>query len=149
MPSLPSRFCAMLLLAGLSLTAIASSMSPVGEWNTIDDKTHKPKSIVSITEQDGVISGKVVKIVDPAKQDAKCDKCAADDPRKDQPVLGMSILTGLKPEGDNVYGGGKILDPDNGKIYNAKLTVIDGGKKLEMRGSFLFFWRTQTWLRVE
>ncbi len=152
MPSLTARLCATLLLAGLSLTAIAASvgsLSPVGNWRTIDDKTHRPKSIVSIAEKDGVFSGTVAKIIDPAKQDAKCEKCAADDPRKDQPVLGMAILTGLKQEGDGVYGGGKILDPDNGKIYNARVTVIDGGKKLEMRGSFLFFWRTQTWLRAE
>jgi len=152
MPSLPIRFCMTLLLAGLSLTAIASSagsLSPVGNWTTIDDKTHKPKSIVGITEKDGVISGTVEQIIDPAKQDAKCDECAADDPRKGKRVLGMTILTGLTQEGDNVYGGGRILDPNNGKTYNAKVTVIDGGKKLEMRGSFLFFGRTQTWIRVE
>ena len=99
--------------------------------------------------KDGVISGTVEKIFDPAKQDAKCDECGADDPRKGKPVIGMTILTGLQPEGNNVYGGGKILDPNNGKIYNARVTVIDGGKKLEMRGSILFFGRTQTWIRVE
>ena len=149
MPSLPSRFCVTLLLAGLATTAAAASLSPVGMWKTIDDASGKPKSLVGITEKDGVISGTVEKIFDPAKQDAKCEECAADDPRKGKPVIGMTILTGLKPEGSNVYGGGKILDPNNGKIYNARVTVIDGGKKLEMRGSILFFGRTQTWIRVE
>ena len=89
------------------------------------------------------------KIFDPAKQDSKCDECAGDDPRKGQPVIGMTILTGLKPNGDNVYGGGTILDPANGKTYNAKVTVIEGGRKLEMRGSILFIGRTQTWVRAE
>jgi len=148
MPILSSRACVALLLAAASMSALADSMSPVGTWNTIDDETGKPKSLVRITEKDGVISGTVEKIVDPAKQDAKCDKCADDDPRKSKPVIGMTILTGLKKEGDDVYGGGRILDPNNGKTYNAKLTVIDGGKKLEMRGSILFFGRTQTWIRV-
>ena len=148
MPSLQLRFCIALLIAGASMTAFADSMSPVGTWNTIDDETHQPKSLVRITEKDGVISGTVEKIVDPAKQDSKCDECASDDPRKGKPVIGMTILTGLKKEGDNVYGGGQILDPKNGKTYNAKVTVIDGGKKLEMRGSILFFGRTQTWIRV-
>lgn len=148
MPSLQLRFCIALLVAGASMTALADSMSPVGTWNTIDDETHQPKSLVRITEKDGVISGTVEKIVDPAKQDSKCDECASDDPRKGKPVIGMTILTGLKKEGDNVYGGGQILDPKNGKTYNAKVTVIDGGKKLEMRGSILFFGRTQTWIRV-
>jgi uncharacterized protein (DUF2147 family) len=72
-----------------------------------------------------------------------------DDPRKGKPVIGMTILTGLKPDGDNVYAGGTILDPANGKTYNAKVTVIEGGKKLEMRGSVLFIGRTQTWVRAE
>jgi len=149
MPSLQARFCIALLIAGASITAFADSMSPVGAWNTIDDETNKPKSVVRITEKDGIISGMVEKIVDPAKQDSKCTECANDDPRKNKPVIGMTILTGLKKDGDNVYSGGSILDPNNGKTYNAKVTVIEGGRKLEMRGSILFFGRTQTWIRVE
>ncbi len=138
-----------LLVAGASLAAAADPMSPVGAWTTIDDETKKPKSVVRITEKDGVISGAIEKILDPAKQDSKCEECADDDPRKGKPVVGMTILTGLKKEGDNVYGGGRVLDPNNGKTYNARVTVIDGGKKLEMRGSILFIGRTQTWLRAD
>ena len=149
MPSLQARFCIAILIAGASMTALADPMSPVGTWNTIDDETKKPKSLVRITERDGIISGTVEKIVDPAKQDSKCTECANDDPRKNKPVIGMTILTGLKKDGDNVYSGGSILDPNNGKTYNAKVTVIEGGKKLEMRGSILFFGRTQTWIRVD
>lgn len=148
MPLLPFRFCVTLLVAAASMTALADPMSPVGTWNTIDDETKKPKSLVRITEKDGVFSGTVEKIVDPKKQDSKCDECAGDDPRKGKPVIGMTILTGLKKDGDNVYAGGTILDPNNGKTYNAKVTVIEEGKKLEMRGSILFIGRTQTWIRV-
>jgi len=144
-----SRFCIPLFLAAASMAAFGDSMSPVGTWNTIDDETGKPKSLVRIIETNGVISGTVEKIVDPAKQNSKCDECASDDPRKGKSVIGMTILTGLKKDGDNVYSGGSILDPNNGKTYNAKVTVIEGGKKLEMRGSILFFGRTQTWIRVE
>jgi uncharacterized protein (DUF2147 family) len=138
------RICLVALAAGLALPALAQSISPVGTWNTIDDETRKPRSLVRITEKDGVISGTVEKIVDPAKQDSKCDECASDDPRKGKPVIGMTILTDLKKESDAVWSGGKILDLNNGKV-----TVIEGGKKLEMRGSILFFGRTQTWIRVE
>ena len=138
-----------MLVAGVSMTALADPLSPVGTWTTIDDETGKPKSLVRITDKDGVISGTIEKLVDPAKQESKCDECAGDDPRKGKPVIGMTILTGLKKEGDNVYGGGRILDPNNGKSYNAKVTVIEGGKKLEMRGSILFIGRTQTWIRAD
>jgi uncharacterized protein (DUF2147 family) len=140
MTSLPFRFCVIALAAGLTLPALAQSMSPVGAWNTIDDETKKVKSVVRITEKDGVVSGTVEKIT---------DECASDDPRKGKPVIGMTILTDLKKESDAVWSGGKILDPNNGKSYNAKVTVIEGGKKLEMRGSILFIGRTQTWVRVE
>jgi uncharacterized protein (DUF2147 family) len=133
----------------VSMTAFAQSMSPIGLWQTIDDETKKPKSFIRISEKDGTISGTVEKVVDPAKQDQKCDECAADDPRKGKPVIGMTVLTGLKKESDSIYSGGKILDPNNGKVYAAKVTMIEEGKKLEMRGSFLFIGRTQTWLRAE
>lgn len=140
---------AMLLGFNATWAAAADPMSPVGAWTTIDDETKKPKSVVRITEKDGIISGAVEKILDPAKQDSKCEECADDDPRKGKPVVGMTVLTGLKKEGDNVYGGGRILDPNNGKSYNARVTVIEGGKKLEMRGSILFIGRTQTWIRAD
>ena len=138
-----------LLATGPSLAAATDPMSPVGAWTTIDDETKKPKSVVRISEKDGVLSGAIEKILDPAKQDSKCEECADDDPRKGKPVLGMTILTGLKKESENVYGGGRVLDPNNGKTYNARVTVIEGGKKLEMRGSILFIGRTQTWIRAD
>lgn len=149
MASLLSRLCVTVFAAGVTLAAFGQSMSPVGLWQTIDDETKKAKSFVRITEKDGVISGRIEKIVDPAKQDSKCDECASDDPRKGKSVIGMTILTDLKKDGDNVWSDGKILDPNNGKSYNAKVTLIEGGKKLEMRGSILFIGRTQTWVRVE
>ena len=149
MPPLRLRTLIAVFAAALTLAAQAQSMSPVGLWQTIDDETKKPKSYVRISEKDGVVSGTIERIVDPGKQDSKCEECAADDPRHGKPVLGMTILTGLKKEGEAVWGGGKVLDPNNGKVYAAKLTVIDGGRKLEMRGSVLFIGRTQTWIRVE
>ena len=139
----------MLLGANATMAAAPDPMSPVGTWTTIDDETRKPKSVVRFTEREGVIAGTIEKLLDPAQQDAKCEACADDDPRKGKPVVGMTILTGLKKEGDNIYGGGRILDPNNGKSYNAKVTVIEGGKKLEMRGSILFIGRTQTWVRTD
>ena len=50
-----------------------------------------------------------------------------------------------------IWEGGKILDPENGKEYRLRLTPIDGGKKLEVRGYIgdAVLGRTQTWVRVE
>jgi len=125
--------------------------NPAGLWKTIDDETGKEKSLVRITEAEGVFTGKVDKILNPEKADAKCDACT--DERKHQPVLGMTILRGVKvdPEDKGQFRGGDILDPNNGKTYKVRLKPIEGGKKLEVRGYIgaPLFGRTQTWLRVE
>ncbi len=74
---------------------------------------------------------------------------AADD-RKGQPLDGLEIIRGArKADGKDVWEGGKILDPENGRDYTLRLTPQDGGKRLDVRGSFGPFGRTQTWVRVE
>ena len=132
----------------LHASALAQS-TPVGLWKTIDDETKQEKSFVRISEAAGVLSGKVEKIVDPAKQESKCDKCTDD--RKDKPVLGMTLVRNTKQSADDkaVWEGGDILDPNNGKVYRLRLKPLDGGKTLEVRGYIGPFFRNQTWIRVE
>jgi uncharacterized protein (DUF2147 family) len=107
--------------------------SPVGIWKTFDDKTKKPKALVEIWEKNGVYGGKIISLILEEGEDPNplCDKCTGD--RKDKPVLGMTIIWGLKKKGDK-YTGGKILDPENGKTYKCTLKLTDGGKALKVRG---------------
>jgi len=141
------------LVAGaLALVALsaAAQTTPVGVWKTIDDDGKTEKSLVRISDAAGVLTGKIEKIFDPAKQDSKCDKCG--DERKDKPVLGMTIIEDVKKIADEAYwGDGSILDPNNGKTYKVRLTLKDGGKALDVRGYIgaPLLGRTQTWLRVE
>ena len=137
-----------LALMGAAGLALAQA-TPVGVWKTIDDDGKTEKSLVRIVEAGGVLSGKVDKIFDAAKQNDVCDKCS--DERKDKPVLGMTILRNVKPDGEGVWEGGDILDPNNGKLYKVKLKPVDGGKKLEVRGfiGISLLGRTQTWVRAE
>ena len=138
-------FASLLLAAAGTVFAQAT---PVGLWKTIDDETKQPKSHVRITESGGMLTGKIEKLLDPSKQDSKCDKCT--DARKDQPVIGMTIFNGPKQTAEkDIWEGGEILDPNNGKSYRMRLRVMDGGKKLEMRGYIAFFHRNQEWIRVE
>lgn len=142
---------AMIIAGALALAGMAAwaQNTPVGLWKTIDDDGKTEKSLVRITESGGVLSGKIEKIFDASKQDSKCDKCT--DERKDQPVLGMVILRNLKqdPDDKEVWSGGEVLDPNNGKVYRSRLKPIDGGKQLQMRGYIGPFYRTQVWQRVE
>jgi uncharacterized protein (DUF2147 family) len=139
---------AIAIVVGLSSVAAMAQMTPVGLWKTIDDHDGSVKSEIRIVENGGVVSGKVERILDvKAKQDDKCVECK--DERKDQPILGMEILRGLKKaEGKDVWEGGNVLDPNNGKVYRAAVTPIEGGTKLQMRGYIGFFYRTQIWIRV-
>lgn len=124
---------------------------PTGLWKTIDDETKQEKSLVRVTEAGGVISAKVEKLLDPTKQGTKCDKCSDD--RKDQPVLGMTVIKNVKQNADDkaLWDGGEILDPNNGKTYKVRMKPVDGGKSMEVRGYIgaPVLGRTQTWLRVE
>ena len=65
-------------------------------------------------------------------------------------MVGLEIISGAKKaEGRDVWEDGKILDPETGKFYTLRLTPVEGGAKLEVRGSIGPFGRTQTWTRVQ
>ncbi|HEV7618739.1 MAG TPA: DUF2147 domain-containing protein [Burkholderiaceae bacterium] len=132
-----------------SLNILAQDASPVGLWKTIDDDTGKPKALIRITENNGELRGKIEKLfLDIGEKNPKCDKCEG--AQKDQPIIGMTILSGMKQEGTE-YGDGQILDPANGKVYKSKMSLADNGKKLNVRGyiGMPMLGRTQTWLREE
>ena len=137
------------IAASSSVETFAAEATPIGVWKTVDDDTGEPKSLVRIVDVNGELRGTIEKVFSPPakKPDPICDKCGGE--RKDKPVVGMNIMSGLKKSGDLEWSGGEILDPANGKTYRCKVTVIEDGKKLEMRGYVAFFYRTQTWLREE
>ena len=140
------RFVALLLVM-LPLAAFAQN-TPVGKWRTIDDKTGKVKSIVEIYETtDGTLAGKVLQVLDSEKgPNPVCDACKGANHNK--PITGMVIAWGLRHEG-TTWDDGKILDPKNGKVYSAKMTPTDDGRKLQVRGyiGFSLLGRSQTWVR--
>lgn len=134
-----------------SSTGVMAQMSPLGTWHTIDDETKKPKGEVRITQNAaGGLSGVVEKSLMPMPDaDPLCNLCTDD--RKGKPKIGMEIIRGgQKVEGKDVWDGGKILDPENGKNYSVRLTPIEGGKKMEIRGyvGTPLIGRTQVWIRV-
>lgn len=134
-----------LLIAGASVAA--SSTSPAGQWTTIDDKTHTPRSIIVISDSGGNLSGTIVHIYPQPGDTGICDKCQGS--LKGKKILGMTILTGLRPAGANTWVGGRILDPKSGQVYSAKVTLSPNGKSLNVRGyiGISAFGRTQTWVR--
>lgn len=137
------------LVAGVS-PARADHTSPVGRWTTMDDDTHRPKAVVRIWEEGGRLQGRIEKLFrQPGEDpDPTCDKCEG--PRKDQRVIGMVILRDLERD-DDEWSGGRILDPENGQEYRCSIKVMDGGRRLKVRGylGFSLLGRTQYWERVD
>ena len=143
---------ALTLSLGLLSLAAHAQMSPVGLWRSIDDETKQPKAEIRISQNAaGCLSGVVERsLQNNPNTEPNCNLCTDD--RKDKPKIGMEIIRGgQQSDGKAVWEGGKILDPENGKNYSLRLTPIDGGKKLEVRG-FIgapILGRTQTWIRVQ
>ncbi|MGE5472441.1 MAG: DUF2147 domain-containing protein [Bacteroidota bacterium] len=146
-----SRFCLLLLLLSVSTSgalATPESPSPVGVWRVISDQSGEVEALVRISERDGVYEGRITGIFPRpgVSSDARCERCSGT--RKDQPVNGMLILSGLRRVGQE-FKDGEILDPDTGELYRCKLNVSDDNRRLFVRGyiGLSLFGRTQTWLR--
>ena len=95
--------------------------SPVGLWQAVDSDTKRPTGWFLIDDHNGVFDGIIAKMFLKPGEDPNtiCDKCKDD--RKDHTWLGLEIIRGMKPEGENKYGDGTILDPRDGKIYKATM----------------------------
>ncbi|QMT41222.1 DUF2147 domain-containing protein [Neisseria shayeganii] len=135
-----------LLAAALTcLTAVAGAEGIVGQWRTVDDETGKPKAVIRISENNGVYNGTIVQLMPGIEN--RCPGCSGD--KANAPLVGMTVLTGLKEE-DGKYVGGRIFDPKSGNTYRAKAELADGGNALKVRGymGVSALGRTQTWQRV-
>ena len=122
--------------------------TPLGKWNTVDDKTGKVVSEVQVYEQGGKLYGKIVRLTNPTDENGKarvCTKCEGAD--KDQPIVGLVIVKDLTPDKDR-FKGGTILDPADGKVYKAELWT-EGDDKLKVRGYLGPFYKTQTWTKAK
>lgn len=152
----PHRACATFLLLAILAPPVCAKAagppsalpSPAGLWEAIDDHTGQAKAIVEIRESNGQIEGRVVQLFHPPAPHPVCLKCMG--ALKNEPVMGMRILWGMRQSGGE-WTGGRILDPENGKIYRCTIAVENGGKALSVRGyiGFSIFGRTEEWVRME
>ena len=131
----------------LLFTVTLFAQNPLlGEWITVDDATGEQKSIVRIYQADnGKYYGTIIQLLEENGETAVCTECTGEDHNK--PIVGLTIIRDMQLK-DNELREGKVLDPDNGKFYYAKVYLKDG--KLILRGSLDkagLLGRSQTWLR--
>ena len=137
-----------ILITILSIFFITTGFSQTifGAWNSFDEETNRLESVIEVYEKNDQAFAKITKITNSENQGAICINCSGE--RKNTPILGMNILTGLKKDGDE-WSGGKILDPKNGKEYKCYIQLLDENT-LKIRGyiGFSMFGRTAIWKRA-
>lgn len=137
----------LLTTAGLLGTLALAAQSATGTWQTIDDKTGEARSLIEIYERDGKLYGKIAGILrDDAEE--RCSTCSGR--RKDQPYLGMEIISGAEPDGELEWDDGKIYDPESDNTYGLVLWIEpEEPDVLYVRGKhWTGLYRTQTWQRA-
>lgn len=110
----------------------------------------KTSKIQVYKAKDGNFYGKIVWLKDPMKDGKpKLDEENPDKNKRNQPIVGLIILKGLKKQGDKEYGDANIYDPKNGKTYSCKITYK--GNTLDLRGyvGISLLGRTSTWTLSE
>jgi uncharacterized protein (DUF2147 family) len=127
----------------------AAEPTAAGLWQATDQESGKPSGWFLIRDHDGVYDGAIVKMyLKPGESpDVVCDQCTDD--RRDKPWLGLDIIRGMKRDG-LTYKDGTILDPRNGRIYNAMMTLTPDGQTLVVRGylGISLFGQNQYWTRL-
>lgn len=137
----------LVILLILLVTFSISSQNIFGKWESLDPETRTVDSVIEVYEKDGKAYAKIIEIKDETKRAALCTYCK--DEKKNKPVLGMDILTGLEKD-DDEWSGGAILDPRNGKIYQCYIKLVNANK-LKLRGyiGISLFGKTEYMERAE
>lgn len=142
------------LLLFFSMPSLALAQDVTGLWRSYKEETGEPRAHVRMYVEEGKLYGQVVRSLQPeTESSAICTECPKEPPFANyrDSMIGLVFIQGLQKNDDGRWvGDDALLDPDNGKTYDAKIWVPeDHPDQLKVRGFVGIFYRTQTWDRVE
>lgn len=128
------------------LSASTYSQSVIGQWVSLDDNNHE-ECIIQLYMKNNKLHGKVIELLQEEDRGKICSKCPGK--KKDQPLLGLEILSGFEEE-DGLWTGGRILVPKTGKAYRCNISIDENGQ-LIIRGyvGISLLGKSTYWQRVE
>ena len=144
-----------LLLAALALSPFASALGQAGEhiegrWLTFDGDTKARRALVDIRRQGPWFKGTIVELyLRPGEDpDPVCEECPG--AARGKKIRGLEILS-LEAGRDASEFQGRVLDPEEGRVYRCTAVLEPGGKRLALRGYVVLplFGRSEIWIRAQ
>jgi uncharacterized protein (DUF2147 family) len=131
------------MLSALVISPAAHAQEAQGTWSM-------GKVTVKVSDCGGNLCATIVALAEPiSKIDGKpkVDRENPDESKRKRPIIGLTVMNGMKPAGEGTWKG-RIYNPDDGKTYNA--TVRLSGNTMKVQGCVLgVLCKTNNFARVD
>jgi len=137
------RTISLAVLGLLATTGFALAADPSGTWRLDNGKV-----TVKVRQCGAEVCANIVGLKEPTYKDGKpkIDKYNKNPALRDRPLMGLAVLSNMKPTGDNTWAG-NIYNADDGRTYSATMTL--SGNTMKLKGCVAgIFCKTNTFRKL-